>query len=96
MATKVTFTLDDETIERLRQTADRIRKSRSHVVREAIRDFAERVGKLSERERHAMLAAFDRLVPAIPKLPLSQVRAELNEIRDARKRGGRGTTSKRR
>jgi len=52
MATvKVTFTLDRETVGRLRQASERLSKPKSAVVREAIHDFSERVGRLSERER---------------------------------------------
>ena len=49
MATvKVTFTLDEATITRLRQAAQRLAKPRSQVVREAIHDYSERIGRLSE------------------------------------------------
>jgi len=90
MATiKVTFTLDEATVSRLRATASRLSKPRSQVVREAIRDYSERVGKLSEQERLRMLAAFDRTVPRIPSRPLSKVEEELEEIRTARRGGGR-------
>ena len=94
MATKVTFTLDDETIERLRQAAERIQKPKSQVVREAIRDFADRLGKLSERERVEMLKVFDQVIPAIPKRPLAQVQSELKRIRESRRSGGRQTATK--
>ena len=90
MATiKVTFTLDEATIARLRTTASRLSKPRSQVVREAIRDYSERVGKLSEQERLRMLNVFDRSVPRIPSRPASEVEAELREIRAARRGGGR-------
>jgi predicted transcriptional regulator len=88
-ASKVTFTLDDETIERLKATAERLAKPKSEVVREAIRDFSDRTGRLSERERQRLLEAFDRLVPAIPRRPLRDVERELAELRRARRAGGR-------
>lgn len=91
MVTKVTFTLDDETIEKLRHTADRIQKPRSYVVREAIRDYADRIGRLSEEERRTMLETFDRVLARIPRRPPSEVRTELAGLRRARKRGGRRT-----
>jgi hypothetical protein len=47
------------------------------------------IGKLSEAERRRMLADFDRLVPMIPGRPAAEVDGELNEIRKARRRGGR-------
>ena len=86
---KVTFTLDDDTVERIGRTAARLRKPKSHVVREAVREFADRVGKLSPEERRRMLALFDRVVPAIPSRPLSEVLKELAEIRASRHRAWR-------
>ena len=90
MATaKVTFTLDEDTIARLRATAERLAKPKSQVVREAIRDFSDRAGRLSERERRRLLEAFDRLVPGIPARPLRDVERELADLRRARRTGGR-------
>ncbi len=95
MATvKVTFTLDEATISRLRTIASRLSKPRSQVVREAIRDFGERVGKLSELERLRMLDVFDSAVPRIPSRPASKVEAELREIRAARRGGGRSARTR--
>jgi metal-responsive CopG/Arc/MetJ family transcriptional regulator len=87
--TKVTFTLDRATVALLRRAAQRLSKSRSEIVREAIRDYSERIGKLSERERLRMLEIFDDVVPRIPTRPLSEVEDELKEIRSARRGGGR-------
>ena len=87
--TKVTFTLDEDTIARLGAAAERLAKPKSEVVRQAIRDFSERAGRLSERERRHLLEAFDRLVPAIPARPLRDVERELAELRRARRAGGR-------
>jgi hypothetical protein len=90
MATiKVTFTLDEETILRLRTTAERLSRPKSEVVREAIRDFSQRTGRLSERERRRLLETFDRVVPAIPPRPLRDVERELASLRTARRQGGR-------
>ena len=90
MATvKVTFTLDGDTIARLGATAERLAIPKSAVVREAIRDFSDRAGRLSERERRRLLEAFDRLVPGIPKHPLRDVERELAELRRARRAAGR-------
>lgn len=87
--TKVTFTLDRATVALLRRAAERLSKSRSEIVREAIRDYSDRIGKLSERERLRMLEIFDEVVPRIPSRPLDEVEAELKEIRSARRGGGR-------
>ena len=43
-----------------------------------------------------MLASFDELVPQIPERPTGEVDAELEEIRAARRGGGRGAGSRRR
>lgn len=91
MATiKMTFTVDEETAARLNAAAEALRRPKSHVVREAIADYADRIGRLSESERRRMLDAFDELVPAIPARPEGEVDAELAEIRRARHAGGRG------
>ena len=93
MATiKVTFTLDAETISRLSAAAERLALPKSAVVREAIRDFSDRAGRLSDRERRRMLQAFDRLVPTIPARPLRDVERELAEVRKARRAGERRPT----
>src|SRR6266545_861387 len=88
--TKVTFTLDADTIGRLRQASERLAKPQSAVVREAIHDFSERVGRLSERERLQLLRLFDEVVPRISARPASQVRREIDAIRQVRRAGGRG------
>jgi predicted transcriptional regulator len=87
--TKVTFTLDQETLARLRSAAERLAIPKSAVVREAIRDFEERAGRLGETERQRQLDAFDRLVPVIPKRSRAEVERELDALRRARRAGGR-------
>ena len=87
---RATFTLDNETEEVLRKTAERLSKSKSEIVREAVQEYGARVDRLSEAERLRLLAVFDRLVPAIPERPLAEVEAEIEEIRSSRRAGGRG------
>ncbi len=89
MAIKMTFSLDEATAERLRRAAETLHKSKSQVLREAIGEYAERLGKLSEAERLRMLASFDELVPKIPERPLAEVNQEIEEVRQARQTGGR-------
>lgn len=86
---KLTFTFDQATVDRLRQAAARLARPQSYVVREAVREYAERIGNLSEQERRHLLKVFDTVLPAIPPRPLSQVRAEIAAVRTARRRGGR-------
>jgi hypothetical protein len=89
---KVTFTLDEATVEELRRTATRVRKPQSRVVREAIREYAARADRLSESERRRMLAVLDRAMRRPRTRPAAAVDRELREIRAARRRwttGGR-------
>jgi len=92
MATvKVTFTLDAATIARLNQAAERLAKPKSQIVRDAINDYSERTGRLSERERRRMLRVIDEMLPRIPTRPQAEVDQELRGIRRARRSGGRRT-----
>lgn len=91
---KVTFTLDEETVGRLRRTAARLAKPQSQVVREAIRDYEARSAKLSDEERRRMLETFDRVVPAVRPRAAGAVDAELREIRLARRESGKRRAEK--
>jgi hypothetical protein len=86
---KMTFTFDEATVSALRRSAERLAKSQSAVVREAIADYAERVGRLGESERRVLLKAFDELVPRIPRRSARSTNAEIEAIRHARRGGGR-------
>jgi len=86
---KVTFTLDELTIERLRRTAARLSKPQSHVIREAVREYEARSAKLSDEERTRLLAVVDRMVQEPPTRSAADVDAELRAIRTARRRWGR-------
>lgn len=87
---KMTFSLDEATAARLAHTAETLNKPKSEVVREAIQDYAEKMGRLGEAERRRLLSAFDELIPLIPKRPISEVEEELEDVRRAREDGGRG------
>ena len=58
---KVTFTLDETTVNCLDQAAQRLAKPKSEVVREAIRDYYARSDRLSEAERLRMLQILDQI-----------------------------------
>jgi hypothetical protein len=88
---KVTFTVDEETVKTLRHTSERLRKPQSLVVREAIRDYADRADRLSEGERRHLLRALDRMVARPATRSPALVDAEIAEIRSARKTGGRAS-----
>ncbi|HEV2448409.1 MAG TPA: ribbon-helix-helix protein, CopG family [Candidatus Sulfopaludibacter sp.] len=95
MATsKVTFTLDPETVSLIDDAAGRLNKPKSQIVREAVADYHSRIGRLSEAERRRMLKAFDTLLPQIPKRPVREVEQELRELRRSRRSGGRLSMSR--
>jgi hypothetical protein len=81
--------LDDQTVARLRRTAARLAEPQSKVVRDAIRDYADRVGRLSEHERLRLLSAIDAIAKRKPTRPGAEVDRELRGIRAARRAGGR-------
>lgn len=92
MATvKVTFTLDADTVNRLERAAERLSKPKSQVIREAVNDYYERIGRLSESERLRMLRVLDEMIARGPTRPAGAVDRELREIRRARRSGGRRT-----
>lgn len=86
---KVTFSLDEATVAAIRRTAERLGTAQSHVVREAVAEYAARADRVSERERLRVLSILERL----RKVPASRgayaVDAELRAIRAARRIGGR-------
>ena len=87
---KHTFTLDRPTARLLDRTARALALSKSGVVREAVREYAERLGRLPESERRRLLQVFDHLVPRIPDADAGAADAEIAELRRARRAGGRG------
>jgi predicted transcriptional regulator len=93
MSTKVTYTLDDATVDRIGRIAGRLGLSRSGVVREAVAEYAARVGRLTEAERERLLRTIDLVMARIPSRPVVEVERELAALRAARRRGGRGTRS---
>lgn len=88
-AVKVTFTLDEATVARLRQAASRLGRPQSQVVREAVRDYADRIGRLNEQERLHALRLVDTIGARAASRPAAAVDAELRAIRADRRRGSR-------
>lgn len=86
---RVTFSLDETTVLRIRQTAARLGKAQSHVVREAVAEYAARAGTLSDQERLHALRVLERLRKDAPTRPLTDVDQELRTIRSGRRTGGR-------
>jgi len=87
----MTFSLDRKTAERIDQMAQRLGLPKSGVIREAVREYTAQAGRLSEAERTRLLGVFDEVVPRIPDRPPDEVDRELQEIRSARRQGGRAT-----
>jgi len=88
---KVTFTVDDETVNTLKRIATRLNKPQSVIFREAIRQYSEHADQLTAEERDRMLAVLDRMVARKPTRSDAEVDAELAKIRADRKTGGRRT-----
>jgi predicted transcriptional regulator len=88
-AVKVTFTLDEATIGQLNETARRLAKPKSEVVREAIREFHARSDKLSEAERQRMMRVLKEFMAKPPTRSQAEVDRELRELRRARRSRGR-------
>jgi hypothetical protein len=89
--TKASFTLDQVAMEKLQDAATRLALSKSEIVRKAILEFHDRLGRLSERERLTMLCAFDELVPKIPTRGAAAVSREMAAVRQGRRSGDRRT-----
>jgi hypothetical protein len=86
--TKVTYTLDEETLRFIDDAAKIQHKPKSQVIRDAMKDYHARLGRLSEAERQRRLHAFDRLYPQIKLKTQEEARAELREIRESRQLSG--------
>lgn len=86
---RATFSLDDDTIAEIRRTAIRLRKPQSHVVRDAVADYAMRTDRLSERERLQMMGVLEQLRAGRKTRPAAAVDAELAAVRASRRSGGR-------
>ena len=82
---KVTYSLDEATVRRIRRTAERLRKPQSHVVREAVAEYDARTDRLSEAERLRMLEVLDSLRNQPVTRSEESVDAELREIRASRR-----------
>jgi metal-responsive CopG/Arc/MetJ family transcriptional regulator len=88
---KVTFTLDEETIARLNETAERLSKPKSEVVREAIKGYrgTNTSDRLSEAERQRMLRVLKEYALLPPTRSSAETDRELAELRASRRRSGR-------
>ena len=62
---EMTFTLDDATAAKLRQSAVRLEKSLREVVCEAIDDYSDRVWQLRERQNRHLLKVVNDIMPEL-------------------------------
>jgi predicted DNA-binding protein len=58
---KLTFSLDEESVDTLRRLAERSRKPQSLIVREAIAHYGEREAVLTREERDRLLGVLRRI-----------------------------------
>jgi hypothetical protein len=89
MASKVTYTLDEETVGRIRKLADRTRKPQSQIVREAVAYYAARERTLTDDERERKLAILRQMARTLPARPSDDVDRELAGLRTSRRAGWR-------
>lgn len=87
MGIKATFILDEDSIKRLDRAASLMSKSKSEIVREAIRAYQPRPDRLSESERRRMLRAIKKMMATPSTKTQADVDRELRELRRSR-RGG--------
>lgn len=84
---KLTFSLDDETVKALRETAARTGKAQSLIVREAVAHYAAQEDRLTDAERQRMLGVLRRMQRRPPTRPEADVDRELRAIRRSRRTG---------
>jgi hypothetical protein len=84
-------TLDDLTVARIEKASARLGKPKNAVVRDAVAQFYERISRLRENEKAAMLRAIDEMLSTRPTRSRQEVDRELRAIRRARKNWGRRT-----
>ena len=87
--TKVTFTLDEETVHAIRTLAERRRKPQSVVVREAVAAYAAQEEKLDDAERTRRLRVLDGLAAQPHTRRRADVERELRQLRLGRRAGWR-------
>lgn len=82
---KLTFSLDEETVEKLRKTATRLRKPQSMVVREAIARYAAQEDLTTPEERERILEIIDHIKTLPTYGSPEDAKQEIEEIRRSRR-----------
>jgi hypothetical protein len=88
---RITFTLDEETVAKIHDASQRLSKSKSRVVQEAILRYRPLPPRLTEQERLRLLRILDEHLARPPERSRTDVDRELREIRLLRRSGGRRT-----
>jgi predicted DNA-binding protein len=84
---KLTFSLDDETVDALRKAAQRTRKTQSLIVREAIAQYASGEDLLSDSDRERLMGVLRRIRSRPATRSKAEVDRELQAIRRSRRTG---------
>lgn len=84
---KLTFSLDEATVQLLRRAAERGRKPQSLIVREAVAQYAAREEMLPDAERERLLNVLRSIRTRPSTRPQADVDRELREIRRSRRAG---------
>ena len=84
---KLTFSLDEITVQTLRRVSEQKRKPQSLVVREAIAEYGAREDRLPDDERARRLEVIRTLTSTPRTRPGAQVDRELRELKQARRTG---------
>ena len=84
---KLTFSLDEGTVEALRRAAARSRKPQSLIVREAIAEYTSREDRLSDAERERLRSVIRNIRRRPATRAQSDVDRELQQIRRSRRKG---------
>lgn len=91
MTREYTLTLDEETIQQIESEAERLAKTKSQVIKEAMAGYGRRRDKITEAERQRRLQALDEMMSRPSSKTAEDVQREIEEIRAARRSGGRRT-----
>jgi len=89
MALRITVSFDEATAQALTRTAVRLGKSKSEVVREAIRKYDIGPDRMSEAERLRKLRVIEEMMKQPPTRSQAEVDREIAEIRRSRRVGWR-------
>jgi predicted transcriptional regulator len=82
---KMTFTLDDQTVAKLRRTAERHNRPQSWVVHEAVADYAAKSDMLTPEEQARRLEALERFKRTPITGTSADVDREIAQVRASRR-----------